>query len=69
MSERVIADPPPAPERVQKRQERRRGLLLGVSPRAALVGIAVAAIAPTGTVVSVERKSPIADRPSSDTVT
>ena len=45
MSERVIAIPPPAPERVQKRQERRRGLLLGVTPRAALAGIAVAAIA------------------------
>ena len=28
----------------------------------------MAAIAPTGTVVSVERKSPIADSPSSDTV-
>ena len=45
MSERVIADPPPAPERVVKRQERRRGLLLGVTPRAALAGIAVAAVA------------------------
>ena len=45
MSERVIADPPPAPERVQKRQQRRQGLLLGVTPRAALAGIAVAAIA------------------------
>ena len=45
MPERAIADPPPAPERVQKRQERRRGLLLGVTPRAALAGIAVAAIA------------------------
>ena len=36
---------------------------------AATARIAVAAIAPTGTVVSVERNSPIADRPSSDTVT
>ena len=45
MSERVIADPPPAPGRVEKRHERRRGLLLGVTPRAALVGIAVVAVA------------------------
>ena len=36
---------------------------------AATARIAVAAIAPTGTVVSVEKNSPIADRPSIDTAT
>jgi voltage-gated potassium channel len=45
MPEPLMADPPPAPGRVMKRQERRRGLLLGVTPRAALGWIAVAAVA------------------------
>jgi len=40
-----MADPPPAPGRVKKRKERRRVLLLGVTPRAALGWIAVAAVA------------------------
>jgi voltage-gated potassium channel len=44
MPEPLMADPPPAPGRVKKRQERRRGLLLGVTPRAALGWIAVAAV-------------------------
>lgn len=45
MSEPLMADPPPTPGRLEKRQERRRGLQLGgVTPRAALGGIAVAAV-------------------------
>ena len=44
MPEPLMADPPPAPGRVAKRQERRRGLLLGVTPRAALGWIAAAAV-------------------------
>lgn len=45
MPEPLMADPPPAPGRVKKRKERRRVLLLGVTPRAALGWIAVAAVA------------------------
>ncbi len=45
MPEPLMADPPPAPGRVKRRQERREGILLGVTPRAALVWIAVAAVA------------------------
>ncbi len=44
MPEPLMADPPPAPGRVKKRKERRRVLLLGVTPRAALGWIAVAAV-------------------------
>ncbi len=45
MPEPLMADQPPAPGRVAKRQERRRGLLLGgVTPRAALGWIAAAAV-------------------------
>ena len=44
MPEPLMADPPPSAGRVKKRQERRRGLLLGVTPRAALGWIAVAAV-------------------------
>ena len=45
MPEPLMADPPPVPGRVKKREERRRVLLLGVTPRAALGWIAVAAVA------------------------
>jgi voltage-gated potassium channel len=45
MPEPLMADPPPAPGRVKKRKDRRRVLLLGVTPRAALGWIAVAAVA------------------------
>ena len=45
MPEPLMADPTPAPRRVHKRQERRRGLLLGgLTPRAALGWIAIAAV-------------------------
>jgi hypothetical protein len=39
-----MADPPPAPARVKKRQERRLEILMGVTPRAALGWIAVTAV-------------------------
>jgi voltage-gated potassium channel len=45
MSEPLMADPPPATGRVKKRKERRRGIVLGVTPRAALGWIVVAAVA------------------------
>ncbi len=46
MPEPLMADQPSPPTRGAKRQERRRGLLLGgVTPRAALGWIAVAAVA------------------------
>jgi voltage-gated potassium channel len=45
MPEPLMADPPPAPARATKRHERARTRLLGVTPRAALWWIAVAAVA------------------------
>jgi voltage-gated potassium channel len=45
MPEPLMVDPPPAAGRAKKREERRRGILLaGVTPRAALGWIAVAAV-------------------------
>ena len=43
MPEPLMA-PPPAPGRVNRREELRRGILLGMTPRAAVVWIGIAAV-------------------------